>query len=432
MSEEQFAELGAIEARHEPPSIFALQHMARIEAQKAYVHLECSRRVQRALTKNASAFPREFSIGDLVTFRRDNQEEVHLGHLPRECLAMKGRRTCGCCVAMFLCWLLHRMWGLQVHLKLWPSQFSMEIQFYQTLSMMVDNNLSWMQEELQLQARTVLCRLLLFWMMRCLFGIPPVPEEGRWLCLEYSTRYLWWWWQRWWWWWRWRTSSRCSSEQKKDSHSCCFWQKRQTKNGSATPGVRERDIVDAFTQSFFSVWRSKCISIGKCTCVERECAAFLAQHSSKSSWSTSTTSWSLYSCTSSTGRRSRRSKNYVYNFPLSTGKRSRWSTRQEGVESHSLWFCSAWCARRLARFACQGVTSLFSSQQSRLPKTISWRRDTSWCPASGHTRTKLNTRKGRLTMLQFGRAELCHAETLKPQRGCAAIRLRRTLTFICW
>ena len=73
MSEEQFAELGAIEARHDPSSIFALQHMARIEAQKAYVHLDCSRRVQRALTKNASAFPREFSIGDLVTFRRDNQ-----------------------------------------------------------------------------------------------------------------------------------------------------------------------------------------------------------------------------------------------------------------------------------------------------------------------------------------------------------------------
>eukprot|EP00435_Cladocopium_sp_Y103_P010747 s1054_g2.t2 len=73
MSEEQFAELGASEARHDPSSIFALQHMARIEAQKAYVHLDCSRRVPRALTRNASAFPREYSVGDLVAFRRDNQ-----------------------------------------------------------------------------------------------------------------------------------------------------------------------------------------------------------------------------------------------------------------------------------------------------------------------------------------------------------------------
>eukprot|EP00435_Cladocopium_sp_Y103_P068333 s119_g31.t1 len=73
MSEEQHAELGAIEAVHDPSSIFALQHMARLEAKKAFVHIDCSKRVQRALTRNASAFPREFAVGDLVTFRRDNQ-----------------------------------------------------------------------------------------------------------------------------------------------------------------------------------------------------------------------------------------------------------------------------------------------------------------------------------------------------------------------
>ena len=44
LSEERFAELGAIEARHNPESIFALQHMARQEAQKAFVHLDCSAR----------------------------------------------------------------------------------------------------------------------------------------------------------------------------------------------------------------------------------------------------------------------------------------------------------------------------------------------------------------------------------------------------
>ena len=293
------------------------------------------------------------------------QEEVHLGHLPRECLAMKGRRTCGCCVAMFLCWLLHRMWGLQVHLKLWPSQFSMEIQFCIVndggqQSFLDARRVAAASEDGIVPSPSVLHDALPIRNE----NLSPVPEEGRWLCLEHLTRYLWWWWQRWWWWWRWRTSSRCSSEQKRDSHSCCFWQKRQTKNGSATPGVRERDIVDVFTQSAFSVRRIKCISIGKCTCVERECAAFLAQHSSKSLLSTSTTSWSLCSCTSSTGRRSRRSKRSVYNFSLSTGKRSRWSTRQEGVESHSLWFCPAWCARRLARFACQGVEQICSVRSS--------------------------------------------------------------------
>eukprot|EP00435_Cladocopium_sp_Y103_P048218 s2332_g14.t1 len=81
MSEEQFAELGAIEARHDPSSIFALQHMARIEAQKAYVHLDCSRRVQRALTRNASAFPREYSLETWSLFVVTTDGVVLRGHL---------------------------------------------------------------------------------------------------------------------------------------------------------------------------------------------------------------------------------------------------------------------------------------------------------------------------------------------------------------
>ena len=73
-SEEEHASLGATAARHDPSSTFALQHQARLEAQKAYAHLECSRRVQKALLRNAVPFDREFSVGDLVTSRRDNQK----------------------------------------------------------------------------------------------------------------------------------------------------------------------------------------------------------------------------------------------------------------------------------------------------------------------------------------------------------------------
>ena len=52
LSDERFAELGAIEAQLNPESIFALQHFARQEAQEAFVYLDCSKRVQRAMTKN--------------------------------------------------------------------------------------------------------------------------------------------------------------------------------------------------------------------------------------------------------------------------------------------------------------------------------------------------------------------------------------------
>ena len=43
------SEQWAIEAKYDPTSIFALQHQACMEAQKVFVHLNCSRRVQKAL-----------------------------------------------------------------------------------------------------------------------------------------------------------------------------------------------------------------------------------------------------------------------------------------------------------------------------------------------------------------------------------------------
>jgi hypothetical protein len=84
MFEERFAELGAIETWHDPSGIFALQHMARMETQKAYVHLDCTRCVQRALTKNASACPTGFPSVIWSLFGVTIKKEVHLGHLPRE------------------------------------------------------------------------------------------------------------------------------------------------------------------------------------------------------------------------------------------------------------------------------------------------------------------------------------------------------------
>ena len=42
-------------------------------AKQAFVELDCSRRVQRAMLKNASPLDRQYEVGALVTFRRDNQ-----------------------------------------------------------------------------------------------------------------------------------------------------------------------------------------------------------------------------------------------------------------------------------------------------------------------------------------------------------------------
>ena len=46
-------------------------HKAREEAKKAFMHLDTSKRVQRALLRNAKPLPYTYSVGDVVCFRRD-------------------------------------------------------------------------------------------------------------------------------------------------------------------------------------------------------------------------------------------------------------------------------------------------------------------------------------------------------------------------
>ena len=68
----QLGVTGAIESRHDPTSFFAMQHLARIEAQQAFVHLDTSKRVARASLKNASPIDIKYEVGDVVVFRRGN------------------------------------------------------------------------------------------------------------------------------------------------------------------------------------------------------------------------------------------------------------------------------------------------------------------------------------------------------------------------
>lgn len=62
-SEEQRAELGAIQSRFDPGSVFALQRLARLEAQKAFVRLDAPRRVQKALAHTISSFRKGIFCG---------------------------------------------------------------------------------------------------------------------------------------------------------------------------------------------------------------------------------------------------------------------------------------------------------------------------------------------------------------------------------
>eukprot|EP00439_Symbiodinium_sp_Y106_P049993 s5218_g6.t1 len=71
MEENSGSDLGSFEDQVDPESRFALLHKAREEAKKAFMHLDTSKRVQRALLRNAKPLPYTYSIGDVVCFRRD-------------------------------------------------------------------------------------------------------------------------------------------------------------------------------------------------------------------------------------------------------------------------------------------------------------------------------------------------------------------------
>ena len=73
MSGDQFADLGEIEDQVDSESRAAFQHQARLQAKKAFIHLDTSKRVQRALLRSAKPIPQTYSVGDVVCSRRDNQ-----------------------------------------------------------------------------------------------------------------------------------------------------------------------------------------------------------------------------------------------------------------------------------------------------------------------------------------------------------------------
>ena len=70
---EEAGNLGVLEESLDPSARFHLNHAARMAAQKAFVHLDTSSRIQRALLRNAAVQDKTFNVGDLVVYRRDNQ-----------------------------------------------------------------------------------------------------------------------------------------------------------------------------------------------------------------------------------------------------------------------------------------------------------------------------------------------------------------------
>ena len=68
--ENEFADLGCISALLDPQSAFARLIDIRQAARGAFAAEDCSLRVQRALVRNAAPLKGNYSVGDLVQFKR--------------------------------------------------------------------------------------------------------------------------------------------------------------------------------------------------------------------------------------------------------------------------------------------------------------------------------------------------------------------------
>ena len=66
--ESEAADIGAIQAHVDGPTEFALQSAYRLEARKAFVHHDCSERVQRAVLRNAAPINGPYKVGDIVSY----------------------------------------------------------------------------------------------------------------------------------------------------------------------------------------------------------------------------------------------------------------------------------------------------------------------------------------------------------------------------
>ena len=71
--EQAWNDIGAMEGKFNGADAFALRQKSRLEAKKAMVKLDTSRRIQKALTKHAAPIKEQYKTGDYVVYRRDVQ-----------------------------------------------------------------------------------------------------------------------------------------------------------------------------------------------------------------------------------------------------------------------------------------------------------------------------------------------------------------------
>ena len=74
--EEEWGQLGVMQAQNESATEFGIRARQRLEARKTMVQIDCGRRFKQSQIKRAEPLKGNYSIGDLVMYRKDQDTDV--------------------------------------------------------------------------------------------------------------------------------------------------------------------------------------------------------------------------------------------------------------------------------------------------------------------------------------------------------------------
>ena len=73
--EEEWGQLGVMQAQLESATEFGMRAKQRLEARKVMVHIDCGHRFKQSQIKRAEPLKGDYSVGDLVMYRKDQESE---------------------------------------------------------------------------------------------------------------------------------------------------------------------------------------------------------------------------------------------------------------------------------------------------------------------------------------------------------------------
>ena len=74
--EEEWGQLGVMQAQLESATDFGMRARQRLEARKVMVHIDCGHRFKQSQIKRAEPLKGDYSVGDLVMYRKDHESEM--------------------------------------------------------------------------------------------------------------------------------------------------------------------------------------------------------------------------------------------------------------------------------------------------------------------------------------------------------------------